>query len=248
MYNTVMGTLYIVATPIGNLDDITIRALKTLFSVDYIACEDTRRTGQLLGGIESKIRKQEFWIKGIDASKKPLLISYYDEIESDKAPDIIDLLKQGHNVALVSDGGTPLISDPGFKLVSLAIRENISIESIPGPSSVVAALSLSGLPVHNFLFLGYLPPNQSRRKELLNSILSSFKTLKQTPTLVLFESPHRLTETLADMMEVMNDTQEIVVTREMTKIHEEIWRGTIHEALEHFRNPKGEFVLLIHTE
>jgi len=168
-----MGTLYIVATPIGNLDDITIRALRALFTVDYIASEDTRRTGQLVKSYEDKIKNQEFVIHGLDLGKTRRYISFYDEIEAKRIPEIIGLLDNGRDVALVSDSGTPLISDPGFKLVSECIKRNIKVISIPGPSSILCALTLSGLPTDQFLFLGYLPPRKNKRHKVLASLYRS---------------------------------------------------------------------------
>lgn len=235
-----MGTLYIVATPIGNLEDITIRALKTLFSVDYIACEDTRNTGQLLALLQQKFTL----INQLIEVRKPKLISFYDEVEEQKIPEIIALLEQEQSVALVSDAGTPLISDPGFKLVKECIKRNIKIISIPGPSSVVTALTLSGLAANNFLFLGYLPPKQSHRKKILQELLSSSKTSKQIhPTIIFFESPHRIKGSLEDLREVFGDI-EIVIARELTKIHEEILRGKISVLREKMNIVKGEIVLL----
>lgn len=239
-----MGTLYIVATPIGNLEDITIRAVKTLFTVDYVACEDTRNTGQLLANLESKIKNQELIVKDLSL-KKPQLISYYDEIEFKRVPEIIELLQNDKNVALVSDSGTPLISDPGFKLVSECIKRKIKIISIPGPSSVITALISSGLPPDKFFFLGYLPSKQSHRKQILHELVSSFKTSKQIhPTIIFFETAHRLQESLEDLKEAFGDI-EIVICRELTKIHEEIWRERISNALTKISSAKGEFVILI---
>lgn len=238
-----MGTLYIVATPIGNMEDITIRAVKTLFTVDAIACEDTRNTGQLLANLESKMKNQELNIKDLNP-KKPQLISYYDEIEFKRVPEIIELLQNDKNVALVSDSGTPLISDPGFKLVQECIRKKIKVISIPGPSSVITALTSSGLPPNNFLFLGYLPPKESARKKILSELLSNSKNSKQFhPTIIFFETAHRLNESLKDLKKIFGDI-EIVICRELTKIHEEIWRGKASYANIDFNQVKGELIIL----
>ena len=212
-----MGTLYIVATPIGNLDDMTPRAVKTLESVDIILCEDTRRTGILL-------------------KNHAKLVSYYDEIEDKRIPEVIDWLENGRNIALVSDAGTPLISDPGFRLVRECIKREIKVESIPGASAVLAALTSSGLPTDKFLFLGYPPEKQSAR-------MASFRNLPSNITIIYYCAPHKLWRTLQDMHDVFGNI-DIVVARELTKVHEELWRGKISEATSHFSKPKGEFVVL----
>lgn len=237
-----MNTLYLVATPIGNLEDSTIRSLKTLFSVDYIACEDTRRTGRFLTMIQAKfapiISEIEF--------KKPRLISFYDEVEEQKIPEIIALLEQKQSVALVSDAGTPLISDPGFKLVRECIKRNIKIVPLPGPSAVITALTVSGLPTDKFLFLGYLPAHKTKRVKLLKSILFvSQQQIQMLPfTVILYESPHRLGETLVDIKEVFGDIT-IVLARELTKIHEEILRGKVSFLQDRREKLQGELVLLL---
>jgi len=226
-----MGNLYIVSTPIGNLEDITIRAIKTLFSVDIILCEDTRRTGLLIQELRSR-----FAIMFRYMITKPQLMSYYDEVEDKRTPEVIDALVQGRNVALVSDSGTPLISDPGFRLVRECVKRGIKVESIPGPSAALVALTSSGLPPDKFIFLGYPPEKQSARLEL-------FKKLSPNITTIFYCAPHKLLQTLEDMKSVLGDI-EIVVARELTKIHEEIWRGRITNAQNYFKAPKGEFVLL----
>lgn len=245
-----MGTLYIVSTPIGNLEDITIRAIKTLFTVDYIACEDTRKTGQLLKTLKDKYKEALIHLEGVrmhsfKVEESVKLISYYDEIEFKKVPEIIGLLEQDNNIALVSDSGTPLISDPGYKLVQECIKKGIKIVSIPGPSSIITALTSSGLPPNNFLFLGYLPTSQTKRKKQLTNLFQCFESLEQKPTVIFFESPHRFKETLMDIKEVFGDI-EIVIARELTKIHEEIWSGKISGAINHFTNVKGEIIILLH--
>ncbi|KKS98315.1 MAG: hypothetical protein UV73_C0002G0029 [Candidatus Gottesmanbacteria bacterium GW2011_GWA2_43_14] len=226
-----MGTLFVVATPIGNLEDITIRAINTLLSVDFIACEDTRRTGQLL-----KILREKY---GHEKSTVPKLIPFYDEIEEAAAFDIISLLKKNFTVAMVSDSGTPLIADPGFKLVSLAIKAGVEINSLPGASAAVTALTLSGLPPVPFLFLGFSPPSFSKKRKWF----ASFKEKSMQKTIIFYESPHRLGKTLEVLEELFSEI-EIVVCREMTKIHQEVWRGKPKEAGQYFKNPKGEFVIL----
>lgn len=231
-----MGTLFIVATPIGNLEDITIRAMKTLFTVDILLCEDTRHTGLLL----SELRKR---FPDFATGHKPELITYYDEIEDKQIPEVIDALTQGRTIALVSDAGTPLVSDPGFRLVRECIKRNIKVESIPGPSALLTALTSSGLPTDKFMFLGYPPEKQSQRLKLFHDLFQCFRTLKHSPTIIFYCAPHKLIQTLEDMKGVFGDI-EIAIARELTKIHEEIWRGALSASLNHFANPKGEFVLL----
>lgn len=235
-----MGILYIIATPIGNLEDITIRAIKTLFIVDYIACEDTRVTSLLLSQLAQKYTSLLY-----SNVVKPKLISYYDEIEFKRIPEIIGLLTEDKNIALVSDSGTPLISDPGFKLVRECIKRGIKIISVPGPSSVIAALTLSGLPPNDFRFIGYLPSKKTHRQKLLKDILSDMRPHGQLYTFIAFETSHRLKESLEDIKEIFED-KEIVICRELTKIHEEVWRGKISEASAHITSFKGELIILWH--
>lgn len=225
-----MGKLFVVSTPIGNLEDITLRAKKVLAEVDLVACEDTRKTGMLLARLN--LPKKE-------------LLSYYEENESKRIPEIIQLIKLGKNIALVSNAGTPTISDPGFKLVRECIAEGITIETIPGASSVLAALVASGLPTDKFLFLGYPPKKDSKRKKLLQS----YKTVPVSCTFIFYESPYRLLETLSDLMSVFGDIQ-IVLCRELTKVFEEIKRGKISDLLPYYKatKPQGEFTLLFHQE
>ncbi len=239
-----MGILYIVATPIGNMEDITIRAIKTLFSVDYVACEDTRRTVQLLKNYELRIMNDDWKINDLNITRKPKLISYYDEVEEIKTPEIMEFLTDDKNVALVSDSGTPLIADPGFKLVRECIKRNIKVVSIPGPSSVISALVSSGLPSNQFLFLGYLPTKQNKRLRFLKDLLSNIKTSKQTsPTVIFFESPYRIKESLEDLNEVFGD-MEIVIARELTKMHEEVWRGKVSVYKKSSQEFRGEFIIM----
>lgn len=234
-----MGTLYIVSTPIGNLEDITIRAIKTLFTVDIVLCEDTRRTGILL----AEFRKRHAPLEGSHPSnhRKDAILRFDDHTENSRVPEIIQWIEQGKNVALVSDAGTPLISDPGYRLVHEAIKHGIKVVSIPGPTAAIAALTASGLPTNQFLFLGYPPEKSSHRIKLFESLSEMFPD--KSPTLIFYCAPHKLHQTLADMKEAFGDI-DIVIARELTKIHEEIWRGSISQALEKFINPIGEFVLL----
>ncbi len=227
-----MGILYIVATPIGNLQDITFRAIETLKKVDAIACEDTRKTG--------------FLLKTFQIPNK-MLLSYYEQNETTRIPEIINALKNGLNIALVSDAGTPTISDPGFKLVRECIKMGIKVESIPGPSSLISALVSSGLPTDKFFFVGYPPAKPGHRKKLFENIASMIQIIKAT--IILFEAPHKLIKTLEELKEVFGDIK-IVVARELTKIHEEKRSEKISESLQHFKkiNPKGEFVVLLNSK
>ncbi len=231
-----MANLYIVATPIGNLQDISLRAVDILSRVDFILCEDTRTTVILLKSIGKKI--PEF-------KNQAKLVSYYEENEQKRIPEIIDLLKKDFNFALVSDAGTPTISDPGFKLVRECIKENIKIETIPGPSSVITALVSSGLPTDKFTFIGFLPKKPGHRMNLFKNIKLSAEIIKQT--VIFFESPFRLIQTLLEVKEIFGDI-DIVIARELTKIYEEIRREKISDAVSHFSKtkPKGEFVVLFH--
>lgn len=228
-----MGTLYIVATPIGNMEDITLRAIRVLGEVDYILCEDTRKTGNLL--------KHLTLIRYRNVEKKPQFLSYYEENEINRIPQIISLLKDGKNAALVSNAGTPAVCDPGFKLILQCVRQGIKVVSIPGPSAILAALTSSGLPTDKFLFLGFLSKRQGKRQKILRELTLLLRCIRVT--VIIFEAPHRLLATIADLKEVFGDI-EIVVCRELTKIHEEVWRGKISQAQSHFAKPLGEFVLL----
>jgi len=232
-----MGTLSIVATPIGNMEDITIRAIKTLFSADAILCEDTRRTGLLIHEIVARFGEQF----DFTSDWKPTLIPYYDEIEEKKLPEVIGMLKDGKNLALVSDAGTPLISDPGFRIVRECVKREIPVQSIPGPSALLAALTSSGLSADTFQFLGYPPEKQGHRLKIFENMLAMNRLMNIT--YIFYSAPHKLGTTLTDMMTVFGDIQ-IVLARELTKVHEELWHGTITEALTAFRDPKGELVLL----
>src|SRR5579864_7182052 len=234
-----MGMLYLVPTPIGNLADITLRSLRTLFDVDVIACEDTRRTGLLLEKLLTEFSPNP------EEKRKPQLLSYYDQTELQRIPQVISLLQSGKNVALVSDAGTPAISDPGFKLIRECIKEKIKVESLPGASSVLTALTVSGLPTDKFLFVGYPPHKPGHRVSFFQNIKTSLESV--TSTVIFFEAPHKLLTTLEDLSSVFGDI-EIVLCRELTKLHEEVRREKISQALEHFEkvHPKGEFVALFH--
>ena len=216
------GTLYLVATPIGNLEDITFRAIRILKEVDLIAAEDTRQTLKLLNHYEIN---------------KPL-ISYHRHNEEVKQEVLIQKLKEGKNIALVSDAGTPVISDPGEVIVKEALKEDIKVIPIPGACALINALIASGLDTKEFSFYGFLSLNKKLRKEKLQEIK------KENKTIILYEAPHKLTATLKDLSEILED-REIVVARELTKIHEEFLRGTASEILENYKEPKGEHIILI---
>jgi len=218
-----MSKLYLVATPIGNLEDITFRAVRILKEVPLIAAEDTRTSKTLLKAYQINTK----------------LTSYHDHNKENKTPKLLDHLKS-LDMALISDAGTPAINDPGFYLVKAALEAGHQVIPIPGPSAPVAALSASGFPTDNFLYLGYLPRKTKGRKDFLENI-------KEHPwTLVFLETPHRLIQSLEDMLVVLGD-REIAVARELTKLHEEIYRGTISETREHYiqYEPKGEITLII---
>lgn len=218
--------LYLVATPIGNLEDITLRALRVLKEVDLVACEDTRQTQKL------------FAHYGIDKRT----ISYHQHNEMTRAAELITNVEGGATIALVSDAGMPGISDPGYRLVTLAIRHRVPVVPIPGASAFLAALVASGLPTDSFRFSGFLPAKRGKRRELLQNILASPRTQ------VFYEAPHRLLETMEDVVQVLGLNRQIVIAREVTKIHEEFLRGRAGEVLEKLkaRDPiKGEITLLI---
>jgi 16S rRNA (cytidine1402-2'-O)-methyltransferase len=218
--------LYLVATPIGNLEDITLRALRVLKEVDLIACEDTRQTLKLLNHYDIKTR----------------LVSYHQHNEVTKAAELVVDLEGGAQIALVTDAGMPGISDPGFRLIALAIRHHVPVVPIPGASAFLAALVASGLPTDSFRFGGFLPSKSGQRRKLLESVKDSPRTQ------VFYEAPHRLLETLSDVAEVLGEDRHVVVAREVTKIHEEFLRGRVREILEQFKargDVKGEITLLI---
>jgi 16S rRNA (cytidine1402-2'-O)-methyltransferase len=218
------GRLYLVATPIGNLEDITLRALRVLGESDLVACEDTRQTRKL------------FDRHGID---RPM-VSYHEHNEHERAPELIEQLERGATVALVSDAGMPLVSDPGRHLVSLCLERQIPVIPIPGPSAFVAALAASGLDTGEFLFAGFLPARAGERTRKLRELAGEPRTM------VFYEAPHRLAATLRDALEILGDRQ-AVVARELTKIHEEFRRGRLSELAAHFESaePRGEITLLV---
>jgi 16S rRNA (cytidine1402-2'-O)-methyltransferase len=218
------GTLYIVATPIGNLEDISLRALRVLKEADLIAAEDTRRTKKLLAHYHIATP----------------LTSYYDEIERGKAVELVKQLENGKNIALVSDAGTPTLSDPGFRLVREAIRAGVPVVPVPGASALLAVLSASGLPTDRFVFEGFLPAKRRERREKLQGVAHEPRTL------VFYEAPHRLRDTLADMLEILGD-REAVFGREVTKAYEEFVRGSLREAIAAVerKEPRGEITLAV---
>lgn len=260
-----MGILYIVPTPIGNLQDITIRSLEVLFSVPYIACEDTRKTGFLLHLLkekyfslyasleltqnDTKIKNDEgmflsFSKKNVGKSTNPQLFSYYDQVEKERIPAVLNILKNDFDVALVSDAGTPLVSDPGFKLVRACYEAHIQVNSLPGASSLLVALTTSGLPTDKFSFLGYPPQKSGHRMSFYEDIKKSSEVF--STTYILFEAPHKIVKTLEEMQEIFGKI-EIVLCRELTKLHEEIFRGSIETAIKKYDlQARGEFVILFH--
>lgn len=220
-FATLSNMLYIIATPIGNLKDITLRSLEVLGEVDGIICEDTRRTGLLLNHYH--------------INKPMFVLNDYNEFKT--FPQIIEKLKSGQNLALVSDAGTPLISDPGYKLIRECISLGIAVDSLPGPSSVITALTLSGLPPDRFSFVGY-PPEKSGRR------IKWFEDLKKVEaTIIMFVSPHKILKDLESMREVFGDI-EVVLAHELTKIHQTVEKKLISEFLETLKNPQGEYILL----
>ncbi len=219
------GVLYVVATPIGNLEDITYRAVRILREVDLIACEDTRQTRKLLEhyGIE-----------------KPT-VSYHDYNEQERARELVAKLQQGFSVAQVSDAGMPGISDPGYRVVKLAIEQGIRVAPIPGPSALIAALAASGLPTDAFEFRGFLPAKSGQRRTALESLRDVQHTV------ILYETPHRIMESLQELARILGAERRVVVARELTKLHEEFIRGTAKEILKSLegRELRGEITLLI---
>lgn len=236
-----MGILFVIATPIGNLQDITIRGIKTLFEVDTLICEDTRKAGLLLQNLEPTYH--DLIHNGHHAIKKPKFLSYFEQNELRRIPEIVSLLESGQHMALISDAGTPLVSDPGYKLVREVIRHSIPVETIPGASAVITALVASGLPTDKFTFLGYPPHKSGHRIKMYENIKKSQEIIKTTT--ILYEAPHKLIKTLEELHTVFGDI-DITVARELTKLHEEIRREKISMSLEHFKKtpPRGEIVLL----
>lgn len=220
------GTLFVVATPIGNLDDITLRALETLKAVGLIACEDTRQTGKLL---------QHYDIH------KPM-ISLHDHNERQRTPELLKRLEAGESIALVCDGGTPLISDPGWWLVHRALEEQLSVAWIPGPTALIGGLVLSGLPTDRFVFEGFLPVKPGARRRRLEALKAEARTV------ILYESPHRLLKTLREAREVVGDVP-AACARELTKMFEDVRRGRLSDLITHFEQhaPRGEMVVVWHN-
>ncbi len=221
------GCLYLVGTPIGNLEDITLRALRILKEVDAIACEDTRQTQKLLSRYQIKKR----------------LISYHEHNEMTRAAELVIEIEQGVQLALVSDAGMPAISDPGQHLVALCRRHGIPVIPVPGASALTAALAASGISTESFVFLGFLPSRASERRRTLARLATELRTM------IFYEAPHRLVETLADVKELLGN-RHAVIAREVTKLHEEFLRGTVEELLGLFKkkDPRGEITLLISGE
>jgi len=218
------GSLYIVPTPIGNLEDITFRAVRVLKEVDLIAAEDTRHTQVLLNHYDIRTS----------------VTSYHEHNERGKARELVEQLRQGRSIALLSDAGTPMISDPGYRLVVEAIRAGVQVIPLPGPSAVTAALSAAGLPTDRFGFEGFLPAKKSERRSALEALK------KDTKTLIFYEAPHRLKETLADMAEIFGD-REVAIGREISKVHEEFLRGALREILATIEQQtvRGEITLVV---
>ncbi|MBI3743069.1 MAG: 16S rRNA (cytidine(1402)-2'-O)-methyltransferase [Chloroflexi bacterium] len=216
-----MPTLYIVGTPIGNLEDVTFRSLRVLREVSVVAAEDTRRAMVL------------FSRHGISTP----LVSYHEQGSRTKLAPLLEKLRE-HDVALITDAGMPGISDPGYALVTAALKQGARVEVVPGPSAVTAALAVSGLPPDQFVFLGFLPRTPGERRRLLESVS------RERRTLVVFEAPHRLRASLGDIAKVLGERR-LAVCRELTKLHEEVFRGTASEALAHFESPRGEITLVI---
>ena len=218
-----MGTLYLVATPIGNLEDMSPRAIRIMHEVSLIAAEDTRHTSQLLSHFEIETP----------------LTSYYEHNKLSKLHSILDHLAQG-DVALVSDAGTPAINDPGYELVRAALASGYDVKPIPGPSAPISALAVSGLPTDSFLYLGYLPNKKTERRKFVGLVANL------PYTLIFLESPHRIVESLDDLLVSLGDRR-VCVAREMTKMFEEYWRGTMSGAVEHFKSQpaRGEFTLVV---
>jgi 16S rRNA (cytidine1402-2'-O)-methyltransferase len=216
-----MPVLYVIATPIGNLEDISLRALRLLQEVKLIAAEDTRTTRHLLNAHNIKTP----------------LTSYYEHSKRAKLDYLLNYLEK-EDLALVSEAGMPGLSDPGYELITAAIERGISVVPIPGASAVITALVVSGLPTDQFLYLGFLPRRKGQRQRLLSSIIDEPRTI------VAFETPHRLSKALSDIEEILGNRR-LSVCRELTKVHEEIFRGRVSQAREHFAEPRGEFTLVI---
>lgn len=230
-----MGSLYIVSTPIGNRGDISLRALEVLSKAEMILCEDTRKTGLLLKGYEESQGKVF----------KARLISFYEENEEKRILQVIDWLKQGKEIALVTNSGTPLVSDPGFKLVRECVKEKIPVSPIPGASALLAGLVISGLATDKFMFLGFLPKKQGKKEKLLGKVKEIQKIIPQT--VIFYESPFRIVRTLKMLEQILPEV-EVVVGRELTKKFEEIVRGNPKELMGKLRDKKikGEITVLLY--
>ncbi len=221
-----LGTLYVVGTPIGNLEDMTFRAVRILQEVDAIAAEDTRHTGKLLHHFQIKTPQ----------------ISYHEHNRQQRIPELVNRLEAGAAIALVTDAGMPGISDPGYELVKACVENGIPVVPIPGPSACITALSSAGLAARRFTFEGFLPLKGKERQQQLQELET------ETRAIVLYEAPHRLRKTLRDLETILGGDRPLVLGRELTKLHEEFWRGTIAEAVAHYTDncqPKGEFTLVI---
>ncbi len=218
-------TLYVVGTPIGNLEDMTFRAVRILQTVDMIAAEDTRHTGKLLQHFEIKTPQ----------------LSYHEHNRTSRIPELLEYLANDKAIALVSDAGMPGISDPGYELIKACIEAGINVVPIPGASAAITALSAAGLPTDRFVFEGFLPAKTQQRREHLESLQTESRTL------IFYESPHRLQDTLQDLAQILGSDRQIVLGRELTKLYEEFWRGTIAEAIAHYsqREPQGEYTLVL---
>lgn len=219
------GALYVVATPIGNLEDMTYRAVRILQEVDLIAAEDTRHSRRLLDHYAIKSQ----------------MISYHEHNEAERAEQLVERLRQGESVALISDAGTPAIADPGYRLVRRCRQEGVEVVAVPGPSALVAALSISGLPTDSFAFIGFLPAKAHARRNTLQALADESRTV------ACYETPHRLQACLNDIVELLGDDRELAIARELTKRHEELFHGTAATANDYFSAGKvrGELVLLI---
>jgi len=219
------GTLYVVGTPIGNLEDMTFRAVRILQTVDLIAAEDTRHTGKLL---------QHFQITAQQ-------LSYHDHNSNSRIPELLEHLGSGKVIAIVTDAGMPGISDPGYELVKACVDAGIPVVPIPGPTAVIAALSAAGLPTEKFVFEGFLPTKNQDRHDRLEFLQAEARTI------IFYEAPHRLRQTLQDLAEALGKERQIVLARELTKLYEEFWRGKIEDAITHYteREPQGEYTLVV---
>lgn len=219
------GTLYIVGTPIGNLEDITYRAVRILQAVDLIAAEDTRHTGKLLKHFQITTAK----------------ISYHDHNQNKRIPELLEYLHQGKAIALVTDAGMPGISDPGYEIVKACIEADITVVPIPGASAAITGLSASGLPTDKFIFEGFLPVKGKERQHRLEILQTESRTI------ILYEAPHRVRQTLQDLAAALGTDRQIALARELTKLHEQFWRGNITEAITYYsqREPQGEFTMIV---